>query len=600
MRAFAVPTTCRTTPPDCAVSCGGESVGTACSSEFHRVRLSADRRRSSSSFSSPRVPKVPRTRFNKGYGTLPSQLDMLGGSMDGASGGLLRPRGRSEHMDEEEAEGGGGETARRNNAAYKQGDDLSLPFSGGGSSSGNSRQHLLHEIGHHHLLENGGWADRNSPGTNEVRRLRKLGTNFEQYTRSRRKVVIVTFAMAAAFSLISGLTSRMASFKSVHARGQNMTSSRSDADNDDQLILVTNTSGLGDTTTAPGPNTSLVAWYLALSSVAAVAACTGSFFLLWWISLRKRVTLSLLLMTSPLILIIVLETSMGSSSPSSTLTYTNGYLAETVHALAGAAFGLFLPSFFSLVTPHGPNTKLWATLGTPLGQLMVEALFASTMLGVTYELSHQAVSGAAAAAIALLVAALCVHLCLVPNVHVDHNGDSLRSVCSALRFANIWLRKWLLRDALAMLVASATASMFGVGATVVVIMLDIRGTVQLFGDSADLVLPRGLAVAIYAFFGLVGGLMGRKIAYMIWRKQGDSMDSMDSGKLGLSPRGLLVPSRPASLKRLPVSYVILALVGASIIAVGYLFDFAVVQPVGIFLVRAGAAGWRGAGARWCG
>jgi hypothetical protein len=310
----------------------------------------------------------------------------------------------------------------------------------------------------------------------------------------------------------------------------------------------------------------------------------------------------MLLMTAPLILIIVSETAMGSSSPSSTLTYTNGYLAEMVHVLTGAAFGLFLPSFFSLVTPHGPNTKLWATLGTPLGQLLVETLFASTMLDVTYELSHQAVSGAAASGIGLIFIALCVHLCLVPNVHIDHNGDSLQSVCSALRFANIWLRKWLLRDALAMFIASATVSMFGVGATVVVIVLDVRGTVQLFGDANDLVLPRGLAVAIYAFFGLVGGLMGRKIAYMIWRKHGESIDSSggshggvahgSSGKLGmkrlgLSPRGPLVPSTSASLKRLPVSYVGLALVGACIIAAGYLFDFAVVQPIGIFLVAFG-------------
>ena len=88
---------------------------------------------------------------------------------------------------------------------HKHSNLSSIPFSGSidHAESSNPREHLLHQIGHQHLLESGGWADRSSPGTNEMRRLRKLGADFDQYSRSRRKVVIVTFAMAAAFSLIS-------------------------------------------------------------------------------------------------------------------------------------------------------------------------------------------------------------------------------------------------------------------------------------------------------------------------------------------------------------------------------------------------------------
>ena len=157
--------------------------------------------------------------------------------------------------------------------------------------------------------------------------------------------------------------------------------------------------------------------------------------------------MSMLLMMSPLILIIVLETSGRSSLPYSAISLSkNSYLVETIYALTGAAFGIFMPSFFSLVSPHGPNTKLWATLGTPLGCLLVESLFASSVMDMNYELSHEAVSATAAIALATIFVALCVHICLIPNVHIDHNGDSLRSVCSALRFGNIWLRRWLVRD----------------------------------------------------------------------------------------------------------------------------------------------------------
>ena len=131
-----------------------------------------------------------------------------------------------------------------------------------------------------------------------------------------------------------------------------------------------------------------------------------------------------------------------------------------------------------------------------------------------------------------------------------------------------------------------------------VILLDTQGVVQLFGRPADLVLPRGIAVAIYAFFGFVGGSMGRKIPYMIWRKEQNSIDGdfksdgCDNGivevaRLGFSPRGPIVSSRSTSCKRLPFLYVVCAFAGAGIIAVGYLFDFAVVQPVGIFLVTFG-------------
>ena len=153
----------------------------------------------------------------------------------------------------------------------------SVPFSGGVGNVGSSspRQHLLHKIGHQHLLESGGWADRGSPGTNEMRRRRKLGADFDQYSRSRRKVIVVTFAMTAAFSLISGLSSRMATSHGINDRGLNV--SKSYDGSSDQLILVSNTStrgsGIKDT-----PNISLVSWCLAVSSFAAATACIGSFF----------------------------------------------------------------------------------------------------------------------------------------------------------------------------------------------------------------------------------------------------------------------------------------------------------------------------------
>lgn len=332
----------------------------------HRLFLTRNKTGSFASLASPDIPNIKRTQFKSNYGTLSTtpfaNLD------DYADEYHDRPRGRSEHMDEEP-------TAMDHayEAHVTAGTTTLSPYDLDGrpittrttSHYDNSSQLLRGDYQRGQL-----WAERNTPGTNQTRKLRELSTAFDQYVRSRRKVIFITCGMAAAFVFLCGMTSRMSGGTSNNHRNRTIpTTMFSISDTDTDTDTPTTHTSPSASTPVVTSSTALAAWYLAVCYTAAMSASVGSFLFLWVCSLRKRVTLSMLLMLAPLIVLILVETS---TIP--TWQDRPGF-SEVVMVLAGTSWGIFLPTVLSMVTPHGRNTKLWLTLGIPCGSLVVEILF---------------------------------------------------------------------------------------------------------------------------------------------------------------------------------------------------------------------------------
>jgi hypothetical protein len=220
----------------------------------------------------------------------------------------------------------------------------------------------------------------------------------------------------------------------------------------------------------------------------------------------------MIILLIPLILLIFCETS-------NTISWTH-YYSNFVMIFAGVGWGMFLPTVLSMLTPYGPNTKLWSTLGIPIGSLVVEILFVAEGMGMkssqtTTHYGTKEVTVTAGISILFILIGLIVHLFAVPNVHVDDNGDSAYSVSSALGNVCLWMRGYLIIGCIAVFASSACVSMFSVGA--ISMALEKHTVVSLFGDSSQMVVPEGLVMTLYTSFSLIGSLMGRKMAYMVTR-----------------------------------------------------------------------------------
>ena len=159
------------------------------------------KRHQTASFSSPDIPRITRKKFHS-YGSLATPFANLNDCSDGTLGS--RPRGRSEHAEEEEDDQVAVDVAlalggREGGEACGGGSTLSPvdAFTGrsvrhGVSHYDDPSSQLLR--GHYQLRGSGGqrWAERGTPGTNQDRKLRELSTAFDQYLRSRRKVCFIT------------------------------------------------------------------------------------------------------------------------------------------------------------------------------------------------------------------------------------------------------------------------------------------------------------------------------------------------------------------------------------------------------------------------
>jgi len=421
--------------------------------------------------------------------------------------------------------------------------------------------------GHYQLRSSGGhplWAEKGTPGTNQARKLRELSTAFDQYLRSRRKVCLITCGMAASFTFLCAMTSRMAAGGSGHASGKLPVAPP-------QLVVTTTDDEALDALSPSSTwvaSSDVAAQYLTLGTLAAVISCFSSFLFFWWISVRKRVTISMFVMLVPLITLIIVETSKELN-----WNDKNGY-PEIIMITSGASFGMFLPSIMSVVSPHGPNTKLWLTLGLPLGKLVVEMLFVVAD-GTTSNYGILPVTITAGVVILLIVFGMCIHLFGIPHVHVDHNGDSARAVCAVLWDWKMWVRFHLVMGCFASFVSTACISMFSVGA--VSMALEKHTTVSLFGGGMDSewIVPQGLVMGVYAVFGLIGGVMGRKMAYMV-EDRGDG-----------SNRASTHSTCADCFARTPITFVAVTLVGGGVIASAFKIQWGVLLPVGVFLLGYG-------------
>jgi len=165
----------------------------------------------------------------------------------------------------------------------------------------------------------------------------------------------------------------------------------------------------------------------------------------------------------------------------------------------------------------------------------------------------------------ILVTGTCVLWCLVPNIHVDNNGDSAMSIWSAFRHWRLWVSCDILK---CLTTISFCACAQGIFCTTNA-QLMLRGSNQLllFGHSSDFTLPTYLLLCIYAGFDLLAELMSRKLAYM-------------------------VNARENSL-----AFMVLSAAGVALMMAGVAFSVAAILPVGGFLVSFSAGYATNAGYR---
>ena len=503
-------------------------------------------------FASPNIPRINRQQMYGTHSSVPfANLNEFTKQP--------RSRGRSEHMEEDEEPSPPirievALDAACGNSTLSPHDDHGRFIHRGVSHYDDPSSSLLR--GDYQLRDNQslGWAEAGTPGTNHTRKLRQLSTAFDQYVRSRRKVCLITFGMVAAFTFLCSMTSRLAG-----GPGNNNNGNTPAAAATTTPTSASNEITVDDPASLP-TSTDLAAWYLSICYLSAVCSCVGSYLFMFWVSLRKRVTFSMLLMLVPLIVFILVETS-NNPIWSNNLGYP-----IIVMIGCGTSWGLFLPSILSLLTPHGPNTKLWLTFGLPFGTLVVEMLLV-VCEGAVSTLGSNAVIITASIPLSLITIGLVIHIFRVPNVHVDHNGDSLYSVCSVLRNVCLWIRGPLLLGCLSLFVSSACFSMFSVGA--VSMALEKHTTVALFGGESQWVVPQSLVMGMYASFGLIGGIMGRKMAYMV-----QTTSRQDEWK-------------SECLVRLPLTWVVVTLLGGSVIAGAFKVNWGILLPLGVFLLGYG-------------
>ena len=222
---------------------------------------------------------------------------------------------------------------------------------------------------------------------------------------------------------------------------------------------------------------------------------------------------------------------------------TRPYMSALVQCLL-ARHSCVSSSFLSLVTPHGQHQTMGhprATAWRPSPSLLLaQPCIASVPLSARCDGHVRGLPVLAG------FGTVCAHLA-VPNVHVDHNGDTLRSVCSALRTCASGCGRtfsWARSASL----SRAFVSCFRWG---LLPRPERQSSVHLFGDAAGIVLPTAMCVVLYAP-GLMGGLMGRKMASMEPRHGNEGASS--------------------GARQRPSTLVTLTGVGAGIITCGLYFD----------------------------
>lgn len=213
---------------------------------------------------------------------------------------------------------------------------------------------------------------------------------------------------------------------------------------------------------------------------------------------------------SPRVRVIVAITSMMTSlslllfgvfvfKQTQTLAWVYG-----AYALGGVAVGSFEANVLSAITPLGHQTKLWATLGIPIGVSSITiGAFGVMAAGASPEVIY-------GTTIVALISSLFVWTCIVPYRHVPGNSDSVAAFWGSLKDYSLWLPKikW---HALCLAIDMACVSTFSPG--VMLYVFDSPQGVPLFGNGSTRV-NHDAFFCIYNLFTFCGETISRKFAYV--------------------------------------------------------------------------------------
>eukprot|EP00946_MAST-07B_sp_MAST-7B-sp1_P003127 g3127.t1 len=174
------------------------------------------------------------------------------------------------------------------------------------------------------------------------------------------------------------------------------------------------------------------------------------------------------------------------------------------YALGGVAVGSFEANVLSAITPLGHQTKLWATLGIPIGVSSITiGAFGVMAAGASPEVIY-------GTTIAALACSLFVWTCIVPYHHVAGNSDSVSAFWGSLKDYAKWLPKikW---HAVCLAIDMACVSTFSPG--VMLYVFDSPAGVPLFGPNGTRV-NHDAFFCVYNLFTFLGETISRKFAYV--------------------------------------------------------------------------------------
>ena len=217
------------------------------------------------------------------------------------------------------------------------------------------------------------------------------------------------------------------------------------------------------------------------------------------------------------------------------------------YALGGVAVGSFEANVLSAITPLGHQTKLWATLGIPIGVSSITiGAFGVMAAGASPEVIY-------GTTIVALTCSLFVWTCVVPYRHIPGNSDSVAAFWGSLKDYASWLPKikW---HALCLAIDMACVSTFSPG--VMLYVFDSPQGVPLFGHGSTRV-NHDAFFCVYNLFTFCGETISRKFAYVDTKE------------------------------RSPCWFLLFSLLGIALNVAGALFGFGIICPLaGLFVFLA--------------
>ena len=186
------------------------------------------------------------------------------------------------------------------------------------------------------------------------------------------------------------------------------------------------------------------------------------------------------------------------------LTHTLAWIYGA-YALGGVAVGSFEANLLSAITPLGHQTKMWATLGIPIGVASITiGAFGAMASGLPVEYIYGFVS-------ICLIGSIFVFLFVLPYKHIPGNADSMSSFLGNLKQYNQWL--WKIKwNCLCLAVNMLVVSTFSPG--VMLYIFNKKSGVTMFGKNSSYVIGHDAFFCIYNVFTFIGATVSRKYAYV--------------------------------------------------------------------------------------